>query len=1121
MRIKQTFLTFVASISLLSAATLYAQVTGATVSGTVKDPSGAAIPHATVVIRSLATNAERTTESTGAGLYTVTNVPAGIYRVTISAPGFTTGVISNVELTVGGARVVDGSLAVGALSNTVEVTTVPADVEVDTSIVSATVGQQRIVDLPLNGRDWTQLATLQPGVNFVRSQPGTGGAAGANRGSRGYGTQITANGHSPYENTYRLDGINENDYSNGSPGSPLGVNLGVDAIQEFSVITTAYTAEYGRTSGAVINAITRSGTNQLHGSAYVFDRDSIFDARNYFDPTTGIPTLHREQFGASLGAPIRKDKTFAFFNYEGVRQSAGLPNINVVPTALARTGTVHTAIGTLEQVAVNPTVAQYLNLYPLPNYGTVAAGSDTGLYQYVANTTIAENFLVARFDQILSKKDTLSATYLRDNAPEVSPDSVGDTTFIFNAGRQVASLTENHLFSPNVLNVARLGFNRSLGSVDLPGTALNPTAGNATIGFLPGLYAPRLTVTGLAVVGGLGSQYAVATAQDSVQFNDDVSISRGRNTLKFGFAFERLNDITHAILGTGNATFVTTSVAGTALANLLQARPYAAQVLPTGITTSIEPIDTLLAGYVQDDLHLSNRLTLNLGLRYEFLTLPYDKHNNAGQVNTLTAPVGSAPCPSAISATSSPGCTVPISNFFQTNPTRNDFEPRVGFAFNPFAGGTTAIRGAFGIYDELPLPYTYGAYSAIAAPYAQDVVLVGTVPLGSFPFGLAAVAAANPGNRIGRYVDPNPKRDYSINYNLNVEQQFGKHFSTLIGYTGSHSIHTPFAVSELDQVAPSQVQVIGGRYFWPLAGGVKQDVNAATIFGELFDGSGHYNGLLTQLKASQYHGLTMQATYTWSQCIDYGSSGTTPINYQNSLPGLISFDKPQRKGVCDFNQAQNFSANVLYELPSPKSNELLKTFGGGYQVGAIVYASTGIPFTLVDNGDVLGQKGTTFAAFPDFVPNCSPYNRGFKSNGNAYINSNCFVFPTVAAGSALAAICNQGGLAPVNGQVLCLNEQGNERRNQLIGPKIVDTDLSLIKNTRVPRISETFNFQLRVEAFNVFNHANFQAPSNNLTLGARNATQANFNAETLGTAGILTSTATTSRQIQLGAKFIF
>jgi len=235
-----------------------------------------------------------------------------------------------------------------------------------------------------------------------------------------------------------------------------------------------------------------------------------------------------------------------------------------------------------------------------------------------------------------------------------------------------------------------------------------------------------------------------------------------------------------------------------------------------------------------------------------------------------------------------------------------------------------------------------------------------------------------------------------------------------------------------------------------------------------------------------YHGLTAQGAYTWNQCTDFGSSTQSPSTYQNSIATLIYYDNVQRKGMCDFNVTQNFSANAIYQLPSP-ANGRMKTLAAGWQVAGILTASTGVPFTLLQAGDVLGQHGTSFGAFPDVVANCNPINGNFKGNGLNYINPNCFVFPTVGAGSAIAPLCNQGGTTPAGGQVLCLNVQGNERRNQLIGPRLVNVDFSLIKNIRLSRISESFNLQLRVEAFNVFNHTNFQAPTNNYTFGGDSA----------------------------------
>ncbi len=315
-----------------SAVAARAQLSGATLTGVIADPGKAIIPGATILIKNNGTGLTRTAKANGAGLYNVSDIEPGLYTVTVFQQGFSTFTAKNVQLNVGLTRSLDITLGVGAVTEDVEVSAVAGDVELDTSVVSATVGQRRIVDLPLNGRDWTLLATLQPGVNSVRNQTGTT-ATNSNRAVRGYGNALTINGHSPYENTYRIDGINENDYSNGSPGSPAGVNLGVDAIQEFSVVTTAYTAEYGRTSGGVINAVTRSGTNTVHGTAFLFDCDKIFDAKNPFDNAAlPIPGYHRTQFGGSGGRPIRKDKTFFFTSYEAYHSGQSLNLVSVVPS---------------------------------------------------------------------------------------------------------------------------------------------------------------------------------------------------------------------------------------------------------------------------------------------------------------------------------------------------------------------------------------------------------------------------------------------------------------------------------------------------------------------------------------------------------------------------------------------------------------------------------------------------------------------------------------------------------------------------------------------------------------------------------------------------------------------
>lgn len=319
-----------------------AQVTGARLSGTITDSSGAVIPRAEVSVTNVATAVSRVVTTNADGLYTAPNLLPGGYDITISAPGFSTEVRAGITLTVGAEQVLNVTMKVGQATEKVEVTGAAPAVQLATSSLSNQVNSTTVRELPLNGRDWTSLAALQPGISSlgaVQQDP----SQSYNRGNRGYGVQLAISGARPQQNNYRVDGISVNDYANGGPGSVLGGSLGVDAIQEFSVLSSNYSAEYGRTSGGVVNAITRSGTNQFHGDAYWFLRDEDFDARNFFD--TNRPPFHRNQFGASAGGPIRKDRTFFFGDYEGIRQALGVTSKNHVPSADARNGIIHNADG--------------------------------------------------------------------------------------------------------------------------------------------------------------------------------------------------------------------------------------------------------------------------------------------------------------------------------------------------------------------------------------------------------------------------------------------------------------------------------------------------------------------------------------------------------------------------------------------------------------------------------------------------------------------------------------------------------------------------------------------------------------------------------------------------------
>src|SRR5438552_3653876 len=396
-KVRGSFVLFMIWASILVTDHAYAQVAGATLTGTVTDPSGAVIPGAQVFINDAATGVIRNIVTDNAGFYSAPNLLPATYEVTITARGFATQVRSGIRLAVGAQQVLDVTMRVGESAERVQVTEEAPLVQLATSAISAEVNATTVRELPLNGRSWTDLTNLQPGV--VAAETHASGDP-----NRGFGAQVSISGARPQQNNYRLDGISINDYANGGPGSVLGGNLGVDAIQEFSVLTSNYSAEYGKTSGGVVNAITRSGTNRFHGSAYEFLRNSALDARNFFDGAN-VPPFKRNQFGASAGGPIKKDRTFIFGDYEGIRQSLGITRVNTVLSPAARAGNLFAG-----SVVVDPLVQRYLALEPLPNAGLRGNG-DTGIFAFAGQQIVNENFLTSRVDQKLSDKDNLFGTY--------------------------------------------------------------------------------------------------------------------------------------------------------------------------------------------------------------------------------------------------------------------------------------------------------------------------------------------------------------------------------------------------------------------------------------------------------------------------------------------------------------------------------------------------------------------------------------------------------------------------------------------------------------------------------------------------------------------------------------
>jgi carboxypeptidase family protein len=1076
---------------------LNGQVVGGTITGTVTDPTGGALPDVKVEIENVATQITTVVTSNADGFYTAPNLLPGNYKLTTSRQGFAT-VVTQVTLTVGAQRTVNVAMRVGGTTEVVHVTTEVADVELASSEISGVVNARTIRELPLNGRDWTQLATLQPGIVTVRTQPGVGQS---DRGQRGFGTQLTINGGRPAQNNYRLDGTSINDYSNAAPGSVLGADLGSDAVAEFSVLSSNYPAEYGRSSGGVINAITRSGTNQFHGSVYEFLRNNALDASNFFDTTK--PAFKRNQFGATAGGPIRRDRTFIFGNYEGLRQSLGITQEDQVPTDTARMGQLSTGCADPRFVTcVDPAVVPYLPIWHLPNSGVVPASCgngvcDVGFYKFSGQQITPENYFTTRIDHKLSAKDTLSGTYMYDSANISQPDELGIKLTGYTTGRQLVTIEENRVFSPQFVNAARVGYSRVVGLIGQTLKALNPLAAQTSLGFAPGRPVGEIDVGGLTnFSGGLGAISNYNFHWNSFQGYDDAFVTLGKHSLKFGVAVERIQENMSAA-DSPNGVYIFSD-----LPSFLSNQPVslAANLGATGVPRYIR--QTIFGTYVADDMRLLSNLTLNLGLRYEMATVPTEINGRISTLRTIS------------------GSTLHTGDPYFSNPTLCNFEPRIGFSWDPFKDGKTAVRSGFGMFDVLPLPYETQNLTLFAAPFYL-LGSAGGLAQGAFPNAFNFLQTAPNSLRVN-YIQPNPSRNYVMEWNLNIQRQISQSIALMIGYTGSHGVHQPFRIEDMNIPLPDIKTPQG--YFWS-GNGTFVNPNFGQIEGLLWSATSTYHALEAQVKKNMSHGLQAQASFTWGRSIDTSSAGSIGDNFHNAVSSLPWFDPRLNRGPSDFNVGRNLVINFEWEVPSPRSMFAPGKWAlSGWQLGGIFEASSGVPFSVVISPDPLMLGNSDPFARPSRIagPGCdNPVNPG---NPDQYIKLQCFGLPTPPP--SLAGQCTNYGFRPPNPTAnppdpgspgipgTCANLLGNSSRNQLTGPGLINFDMSLFKNNRIRRISETFNAQFRVEVFNIFNHPNFSPPLDfNALFDATGAA--------IPGAGVITSTDTPSRQVQFAIKLIW
>ncbi|HVS90099.1 MAG TPA: carboxypeptidase-like regulatory domain-containing protein [Candidatus Acidoferrum sp.] len=1066
------------SLTLLCLLPAHAQVS-ATLSGIVTDPSGAPVPAAAVTAKNLETAAVRSTVTDDAGRYQVLSLAVGEYEVTVTKSGFQEEIRSGIHLVVGQEASVDFRLHVGEVQQRVTVTEEAPIVSTTTRDISGLVGEQQVKQLPLNGRSFDLLLTLNPGVvNFTWEKTGGVGISNST-----VGNMFSVSGNRPQQNLFLLNGVEftgaaEN---NMQPGGTSQLLLGVDAVREFNVLRDTYGAEYGKRPGAQVTIVTQSGTNDLHGSVFEFLRNSAFDARNFFDRAS-IPHFERNQFGVSLGGPIQKDKTFLFGNYEGFRQHLNLTDVTLVPDTNARNGFLPCALvkpapkpcpaSGLANVGLAPGVAALFSLWPVqspnaPDFGGIAEAFNTPLQ------TIREDFGTVRLDRIFSSKDSFGAVYTVDDSNDLTPTSNPFSKDLETLREQVLSLEETHVLSPTFLNTARIGFSRA--SYFYTGEPTPNTLAANVPSFLAGRRVGAVVIGGSAAsnpaaqlsLAGSNNGSNLTITRNLFTYEDNISITRGRHQVSIGAWSQWMQSNSGLALSQfGQATF-------TGLQTLLQG----------SIGTFLfDPAPTPLgwrswfgALYAEDIIRLSPKLTLSLGFRHESSNGWTEVHERAATFVFVSGALATNPHIGK--------------NVFTNNNAKVLPQPRIGLAWSPFGKSRTVVRAGFGMYNELQdaLGYRLDQNAPFNPTFSIANLAVNKLPIvpGAPLPGKAKVV---PGG-----VQPDLRTPTLISYSLRVEQELTPNLALTIGYVGSHGYHELVSIdaNEPVPVCPAP-PCTAATATYPLGpGGAKPPLAnpaLANTFSWYSEGNSSYNALLLDMNRRFSGGLSLRGVYTFSRTLDDGDSlnATAAAN----SPGLVMFPGNIRAdwGLATYHVKNIGVMNGVYELPfghrkrfASDLNGIRSTLASGWTLNSILTLQSGFPFTPQlsfnpsNNGDTRNPvRPSINLAFTGPVILGSP---------NGYFNPDAF-------------------LTPPDGTY------GNLGRNTFIGPGLASWDLSLLKDTR---IRERLSLQFRAEFFNFLNHANFNTP-NLITLTPTGISP---------TAGVITSTSTASRQIQFGLKLLW
>jgi hypothetical protein len=1064
----------------------------ASIKGTVTDPSGAPVPSAALKVKNLETGATRNSSTDDAGRYLVLSLPVGEYELRVTKPGFQDAIRSGIHLVVGQEASVDLRLQVGVEISQILVTADAPIISTSTRDISGLVGEQAVNELPLNGRSFDLLLPLNPGiVNFTSQKTGGTGISNSTTANN-----FAVSGNRPQQNIFLLNGVEYTGAAenNMQPGGPSGMLLGVDAVREFNVQRDSYSAELGKHPGGQVIIATRSGSNQLHGSAFEFLRNNALDAPNFFDQGSA-PPFQRNQFGASIGGPIRADKTFLFGNYEGFRQNLHQTSVAFVPSLASR-------------AAAAPSVIPLLNLWPTPAAG---AKDFNGISQVFSSPlqTIREDFGTTRLDHIISEKDSLAGIYTIDEGGDVTTTPLNPySSDILTLREQVLSLEETHVFSPKFLNTARFGFSRA--GYFFTGEPTPGTPAASVPGFLLGHPVGAVVVGGSAAsnpqaqlgLAGSNNGSNLRIHRNLYTLEDRVTFTRGHHQLSFGAWFQRFqSNETIALSQFGQATFtsITTFLQGNIGSFLFDPTP-----------TEMNWRSLFGAFYAEDVIRLSPKLTLSLGFRDEFATGWNEAHGRAANYTFANGVISSQPHIG--------------DSLFTVNNAKFLPQPRLGLAWSPL-GPKTVFRAGFGMYKDLQDALGYRADQN--APF-NPVYSIANTTVSKLPLDPTAPVPAG-AKLVPGGVQPDMQTPTLISWSLRIERELSPNTALTVGYVGSHGYHELIGIDAnepIPTICPASpcpavyptvnagatppvtittgfpagsplagAAVPAGSFYVP-SGAPRANPTLANTWTWFSEGTSSYNALQVDLRRRFGHGLSLRGVYTFSKTLDDGDSlnQTTAGN----APGLASnpLNLASDKGLATFGVKNIAVINALYALPFGRGQSFANGIEGwsnnlvaGWSVSSIITAQSGFPFTPQLSYNPSNNGDTRNPVRPFLNPNFTgPVILGKPSQ---WFNPAAFIAPPSAGGF-----------------------YGNLGRDTFIGPGLATWDFSVLKDTR---IRERMNLQFRAEIFNLLNRANFNTP-NLIVFTPPTATNPTGLS---GTAGAITSTSTFSRQVQFALKLLW